>query len=183
MLGHPKTSDGKLVSGTLLTVFTASIVTAVDAHSVTSISSISRSAPTERSNRQVTRLLGHLFEPSHFRPPPPPLPPPPPNITLLFDCGTLKRGSPTTAEADLATMGLAYNTYLNSNRVYGCKGCKTHLANHDDIISRVRCHTTTKLAHFSNPFFPSLSSLPLLYFLPLQKHNQRKKKCRPPLTS
>lgn len=35
-------------------------------------------------------------------------------------------------------MGLAYNTYLNSNRVYGCKGCKAHLANHDDIVSRVR---------------------------------------------
>ncbi|KAL2135425.1 hypothetical protein VTI74DRAFT_8527 [Chaetomium olivicolor] len=33
-------------------------------------------------------------------------------------------------------MGLAYNTYLNSNRIYGCKDCKTHLANHDDIISR-----------------------------------------------
>lgn len=37
-------------------------------------------------------------------------------------------------------MGLAYNTYLNSNRVYGCKGCKAHLANHDDIVSRVRTH-------------------------------------------
>lgn len=35
-------------------------------------------------------------------------------------------------------MGLAYNTYLDSNRVYGCKGCKAHLANHDDIVSRVR---------------------------------------------
>lgn len=35
-------------------------------------------------------------------------------------------------------MGLAYNIYLNSKRVYGCKNCKTHLSNHDDIISRVR---------------------------------------------
>jgi hypothetical protein len=35
-------------------------------------------------------------------------------------------------------MGLAYNTYLDSPRVYGCKQCKTHLANHEDIISRVR---------------------------------------------
>ncbi len=34
-------------------------------------------------------------------------------------------------------MGLVYNTYLNSNRIYGCKNCKAHLANHDDIISRV----------------------------------------------
>ncbi|KAI9737470.1 MAG: hypothetical protein M1834_009625 [Cirrosporium novae-zelandiae] len=33
-------------------------------------------------------------------------------------------------------MGLVYNTYLNSNQIYGCKNCKTHLANHDDIISR-----------------------------------------------
>jgi hypothetical protein len=34
-------------------------------------------------------------------------------------------------------MGLAYNIYLNSNKIYGCKNCKTHLSNHDDIISRV----------------------------------------------
>lgn len=33
-------------------------------------------------------------------------------------------------------MGLTYNTYLNSNKIYGCKSCKTHLANHDDIVSR-----------------------------------------------
>ncbi|CAK7274702.1 protein yippee-like moh1 [Sporothrix epigloea] len=33
-------------------------------------------------------------------------------------------------------MGLTYNTYLNSARIYGCRGCKAHLANHDDIISR-----------------------------------------------
>ncbi|KAH0607065.1 uncharacterized protein H6S33_003053 [Morchella sextelata] len=33
-------------------------------------------------------------------------------------------------------MGLAYNVYLNSSRIYGCKDCKTHLSNHDDIISR-----------------------------------------------
>ena len=37
-----------------------------------------------------------------------------------------------------AIMGLAYNTYLNCNKIYGCKNCKAHLANHDDIISRVR---------------------------------------------
>ncbi|KAF4466740.1 hypothetical protein FALBO_6381, partial [Fusarium albosuccineum] len=34
------------------------------------------------------------------------------------------------------TMGLAYNTYLNSSKIYGCKTCKAHLANHEDIISR-----------------------------------------------
>ncbi|KAI9759945.1 MAG: Intracellular distribution of mitochondria [Chaenotheca gracillima] len=33
-------------------------------------------------------------------------------------------------------MGLSYNVYLNSSRIYGCKSCKTHMANHDDIISR-----------------------------------------------
>ncbi|KAH9827459.1 yippee-like protein [Teratosphaeria destructans] len=33
-------------------------------------------------------------------------------------------------------MGLAYNVYLNATRIYGCKTCKTHLADHDEIISR-----------------------------------------------
>jgi hypothetical protein len=37
----------------------------------------------------------------------------------------------------LANMGLSYNIYLNSSKIYGCKNCKTHLSNHDDIISRV----------------------------------------------
>lgn len=36
------------------------------------------------------------------------------------------------------TMGLSYNTYLTSNKIYGCKSCKTHLANVGDIVSRVR---------------------------------------------
>lgn len=39
-------------------------------------------------------------------------------------------------------MGLAYNTYLTSNKIYGCKTCKAHLANHEDIISRVRLSYT-----------------------------------------
>lgn len=34
-------------------------------------------------------------------------------------------------------MGLIYNVYLSGQRIYGCKKCKTHLSNHDDIISRV----------------------------------------------
>ena len=38
-------------------------------------------------------------------------------------------------------MGLAYNVYLNAKRIYGCKNCKTHLADHDEIISRVKNHT------------------------------------------
>ncbi|KAI4285282.1 MAG: hypothetical protein L6R35_004694 [Caloplaca aegaea] len=33
-------------------------------------------------------------------------------------------------------MGLAYNVYLNSDKIFGCKNCKTHLASHDAIISR-----------------------------------------------
>ncbi|KAK4174810.1 Yippee/Mis18 [Triangularia setosa] len=33
-------------------------------------------------------------------------------------------------------MGLTYNTYLNSDKIYGCKNCKAHLANAHDIISR-----------------------------------------------
>ncbi|TDZ23019.1 Protein yippee-like 3 [Colletotrichum orbiculare MAFF 240422] len=43
---------------------------------------------------------------------------------------------PTEPSKPCRTMGLAYNTYLNSSKVYGCKTCKAHLANHDDIISR-----------------------------------------------
>jgi hypothetical protein len=35
-------------------------------------------------------------------------------------------------------MGLAYNVYLNSEKIFGCKHCKTHLASADAIISRVR---------------------------------------------
>ncbi|EHY52476.1 hypothetical protein HRR83_007034 [Exophiala dermatitidis] len=33
-------------------------------------------------------------------------------------------------------MGLSYNVYLNSAKIFGCKNCKTHLADFDDIISR-----------------------------------------------
>lgn len=40
-------------------------------------------------------------------------------------------------------MGLAYNVYLNAKRIYGCKNCKTHLADHDEIISRVSPHSPT----------------------------------------
>lgn len=37
-------------------------------------------------------------------------------------------------------MGLTYNVYLDAKRIYGCKNCKTHLADHDEIISRVSSH-------------------------------------------
>ncbi|KAJ6141295.1 Yippee-like protein [Penicillium chermesinum] len=33
-------------------------------------------------------------------------------------------------------MGLTYNVYLTSSKIFGCKGCKTHLADYNDIISR-----------------------------------------------
>lgn len=34
-------------------------------------------------------------------------------------------------------MGLTYNVYLTANKIFGCKECKTHLADYNDIISRV----------------------------------------------
>jgi Fe-S-cluster-containing dehydrogenase component len=44
----------------------------------------------------------------------------------------------STSDSDhlVINMGLSYNIYLNSSRIYGCKNCKTHLSNHDDILSR-----------------------------------------------
>lgn len=42
----------------------------------------------------------------------------------------------TTPNSTPLNMGLTYNIYLNSSRIYGCKNCKTHLSNHDDILSR-----------------------------------------------
>jgi coenzyme F420-reducing hydrogenase gamma subunit len=34
-------------------------------------------------------------------------------------------------------MGLSYNVYLTANKIFGCKGCKTHLADFNEIMSRV----------------------------------------------
>lgn len=54
-------------------------------------------------------------------------------------------------------MGLAYNVYLSSNRIYGCKNCRTHLSDHDDIISRVSsgsshlCRASRSIVLFSIP--------------------------------
>ena len=43
-------------------------------------------------------------------------------------------------------MGLAYNVYLNSDRIFGCKNCKAHLATFEAIISRVSSfHSSMKL--------------------------------------
>ncbi|KAJ5236310.1 Alcohol dehydrogenase superfamily zinc-type [Penicillium chrysogenum] len=33
-------------------------------------------------------------------------------------------------------MGLSYNVYLTANKIFGCKGCKTHLADFNEIMSR-----------------------------------------------
>jgi hypothetical protein len=35
-------------------------------------------------------------------------------------------------------MGLTYNVYLNADKIFGCRECKAHLADYNDIISRVR---------------------------------------------
>jgi hypothetical protein len=51
-------------------------------------------------------------------------------------------------------MGLTYNIYLNSTRIYGCKNCKTHLSNHDDILSRVSPHAS----NFSQPCLHAYAS-------------------------
>lgn len=42
-----------------------------------------------------------------------------------------------TSKQEEPAMGLSYNVYLNSDKIFGCKNCKTHLASHDSIISRV----------------------------------------------
>ena len=57
-------------------------------------------------------------------------------------------------------MGLIYNTYLTSDKIFGCHKCKTHLASHDDIISRVRPPN-------SNPHTSPLSSSTLTLQPPL----------------
>lgn len=35
-------------------------------------------------------------------------------------------------------MGLTYNVYLNADKIFGCRECKAHLADYNDIVSRVR---------------------------------------------
>jgi len=35
-------------------------------------------------------------------------------------------------------MGLAFNDYLDAKVIYGCKECKVHLADQNEIISRVQ---------------------------------------------
>ncbi|ODV89546.1 hypothetical protein CANCADRAFT_32767 [Tortispora caseinolytica NRRL Y-17796] len=33
-------------------------------------------------------------------------------------------------------MGLRYIVYLSSDRIYTCKQCRTHLTNHNDLVSK-----------------------------------------------
>ena len=56
-------------------------------------------------------------------------------------------------------MGLSYNVYLNSDRIFGCKTCKTHLASHDAIMSRV-CKPTYLPYPSSSPLPPPIPSPP-----------------------
>ena len=35
-------------------------------------------------------------------------------------------------------MGPAFRQYLDGAKVYGCAACKTHVADHDDVVSKVR---------------------------------------------
>lgn len=51
-------------------------------------------------------------------------------------------------------MGLAYNVYLNSDKIFGCKNCKTHLASHEAIISRVSGPSLSLPSSFLLPFHP-----------------------------
>jgi len=48
----------------------------------------------------------------------------------------LKSSPPAPSNTFAHKMGLAYNVYLNSAKIFGCNNCKTHLADFDDIISR-----------------------------------------------
>lgn len=42
-------------------------------------------------------------------------------------------------------MGLTYNVYLNADKIFGCRECKAHLADYNDIVSRVRPPSTFSL--------------------------------------
>lgn len=58
-------------------------------------------------------------------------------------------------------MGLAYNVYLNSNKIFGCKHCKTHLADYNDIISRVSSpFSFLRMSFISGTWFLVLLSNP-----------------------
>lgn len=47
-------------------------------------------------------------------------------------------------------MGLKYNEYLDGNKIYGCQSCKTHLADHEEILSRVSHDIITTSKYLSS---------------------------------
>lgn len=59
-------------------------------------------------------------------------------------------------------MGLMYNEYLNGQKLFGCNRCRAHLADHQDIISRVR---STRL----NPSFHRAPDILPICFLTLKQ--------------
>ena len=65
-----------------------------------------------------------------------------PRDRFLFGKGRVHKSEPK--------MGLSYNVYLNSDKIFGCKNCKTHLASHDAIISRV-CLLSVLLCYSFQP--------------------------------
>ena len=75
------------------------------------------------------------------------------------------------AKQEEPTMGLSYNVYLNSDKIFGCKNCKTHLASHDSIISRVGHFFSDGpcLPHPSTLLSPSLSSTMHFLRLPIMR--------------
>lgn len=48
-------------------------------------------------------------------------------------------------------MGLKYNDYLDGNKIYGCMNCKTHLADHEEILSRVSSSSQSVCLCFKSP--------------------------------
>ena len=58
-------------------------------------------------------------------------------------------------------MGLAYNVYLEGARIYGGNRCKTHLAVHEEIVSRV-----SDAALALPPRYSFLALLSLLLLVP-----------------
>ena len=38
----------------------------------------------------------------------------------------------------LIDMGPAFRQYLDGPKIYGCAACKAHVADHDDIVSKVK---------------------------------------------
>lgn len=91
------------------------------------------------------------------------------------------RGPKTKQKPTKAAMGLRYNTYLDCAKIYGCADCKAHLADHDDILSRVSAPLTPNLPPSpvtppSSCPFPWILSLLLLSPPPKHQHSNTVKR-------